>query len=455
MRRDLKIIMVTILVGMFVLACQKEDSKTVADPNTLGQSSALTAKLIALTYPRDIVEITDDRIDNSSCFKIKLPFSVSVNGQLLTISSEADYGIVTQILDASLTNEDQIALTFPITVIYSRQPINQEVVISSQQQFEVLQNDCTAPNANTSCLNIGYPITIFSYNSEFQTQSTYVITNNDQFFQYLTNIGSDCYQLNYPVQTTNDFGDTATITNNDEFIVSIDEAVTHCYYDTSACRAYILNQDLVMYIPFANQVKDLTTFGNPVPTNQNYHFVSDRSGNANAAFSLDAGADANSIQTTFNANNNLIQSDGFAISLWFNRQNAAVSGPEKLFHTNGIEIGLGANNSTPQIRSPYVTVSGLSTPLVDLEWTQSMEGEINIWHHIVLTYDGQLLKFYRDGVLRSASVNAQFDGLIGGGVFGNDYIGYLDDIRMYKRALSYAEVQLLNNIPGENNQCND
>lgn len=454
MRQGLKIIFSLTFVGIAFLSCQSEDRNVTENSNALVQSSPLTSMLLALTYPVDTVIVTDDIIDDSSCFRIKFPYSVTVNGQFLFISSDADYDTVTQILHASTTGEANISLTFPITVIYAS-PTNQEIIINSQQEFEVIQNDCNYPNANASCLNLIYPISIFGYNSEFQIQNNYTINSNEQLFQFLSNVGSDSYQFGYPIEATFGNGTTATIDNNQNFIGVIDESATSCVYAPSTCKAYVLNTDLIMYMPFANQIKDLTNFGNPIFGDSNFHFVTDRSGHPNAAISFDSGLVSNTINSTLNANNNLLQNNAFTISFWFNRQNAQASNAEQLYQSDAITIGLGSNNNTPQIRSPYVVVPGLNGPMMDPEWTQSLEGEINIWHHIVVTYDGELLKFYRDGVLRSAAANAQFEGMMGGGIFGSGYIGFLDDVRIYKRALRFAEVQLLNNLPGENNQCLD
>ena len=455
MRQRLKNILCFTILGIAFISCQNENQNVIVNPSALMQSSPLTTKLIALTYTDDTIEVTDDMIDDASCFKIKFPYSVSVNGEFLFISSEADYELVTQILNASGPGKATISLAFPITVIFATQPTNQEVTITSQQEFDVIQNDCNYPNTNSPCISLVYPITIFGYNSEFQIQNNYTINSNDQLFQFLTNIGVDSYQLSYPIEGIFGNGNNVTIESNEAFVDIIDEAAANCLYAPSACKAYVLNDDLILYLPFANQVKDLTGLGNASLGNQNFHFVTDRSGHSNAAISFDSGSESNTINTTLNSNNNLIQNGAFTISFWFNRQNVQPSTIEQLYNANAITIGLGPNSNTPQIRSPYLAATGLSAPMVDPEWTQSLEGEINIWHHIVVTYDGELLKFYRDGVLRSASANAQFEGIMGGGTFGNGYVGFLDDVRIYKRALRFAEVQLLNNLPGENNQCLD
>jgi hypothetical protein len=72
-----------------------------------------------------------------------------------------------------------------------------------------------------------------------------------------------------------------------------------------------------------------------------------------------------------------------------------------------------------------------------------------VWHHIVCTYQsGVGLKLFTDGILRaslmaSGNINATSNGRlhIGGlGVANGDYIGSLDEVRIYPNALSAAQI---------------
>jgi hypothetical protein len=67
------------------------------------------------------------------------------------------------------------------------------------------------------------------------------------------------------------------------------------------------------------------------------------------------------------------------------------------------------------------------------------------WHHLVATYDGVTLAIYLNGGLKSRGVEAidtaASDLLIGVGVEGTTFFrGILDEVRLYNRALSQAEV---------------
>jgi hypothetical protein len=79
---------------------------------------------------------------------------------------------------------------------------------------------------------------------------------------------------------------------------------------------------------------------------------------------------------------------------------------------------------------------------------------LNTWHHVLATYDGTTRKVYINGVLQSSAaasgLNAQNMNFRIGSTNNSEYfIGTLDDIVIYNRALSLAEVgNLMNSTAG-------
>lgn len=74
----------------------------------------------------------------------------------------------------------------------------------------------------------------------------------------------------------------------------------------------------------------------------------------------------------------------------------------------------------------------------------------NAWHHIAATYDGTTLRYYYDGALLSsntgntrATTGTQF--VLGKTINDVAFSGVLDDVAIYTRALSLADVQDLRN----------
>lgn len=79
-----------------------------------------------------------------------------------------------------------------------------------------------------------------------------------------------------------------------------------------------------------------------------------------------------------------------------------------------------------------------------------------LWTHYVVTYDGSSLKLYVNGVLKQTAALAAYAGDTSAHTIGaypttsNRWRGYFDDIRMYTRALSDAEVLEIYNTPKAN-----
>jgi cysteine-rich repeat protein len=72
----------------------------------------------------------------------------------------------------------------------------------------------------------------------------------------------------------------------------------------------------------------------------------------------------------------------------------------------------------------------------------------NNWHLVTATLSGNVLTFYVDGILVRAvsGVNPPAQGSIASAFIGDNYIGLIDDLRVYNRALTPQEVRLLNTI---------
>ena len=102
--------------------------------------------------------------------------------------------------------------------------------------------------------------------------------------------------------------------------------------------------------------------------------------------------------------------------------------------------------------SLWVSTSGIAYPRVGT----SLQGSgfsltLNNWHHIVLTYDSSVLKFYVDKTLISqhtVTINTPNTNLRFGKsnlIFPTGNFGKLDQVRMYDKALSSDEVGILYN----------
>jgi hypothetical protein len=102
-------------------------------------------------------------------------------------------------------------------------------------------------------------------------------------------------------------------------------------------------------------------------------------------------------------------------------------------------------------RRPVVSIRQGSTTY----WTSgTAQVALNQWTHIAATYDGAILRFYVNGTLassqtRTGSMNVSSNPLRMGGnnIWGEWFNGRIDEVRIYSRALSAAELQTDMNTP--------
>lgn len=459
------------LIGLLCVfgltSCQEDEApQTTIDPETLTANSPLTGLLERVAM---LDTASDNIIDSTSCFQIDLPFQVHVNGQLVTVNSEADYDTVASFFGGTVTGYDTIEYVFPITIIY---PDYSETVVSNQQQYDALLADCEAsgdPIVNPiGCISLLYPITIFGYDSNFQLANTYTIDNDTELFGLLFNLSLvQYYAIDYPISVTKADGEVVVVNNNIELLGVIQTASNDCNPLDSCLNPQILTNDLIIYMPFANEARDLVSM-NLAIHNDNYppQLVADRDGNPNSALSFGGdGLDYLKLLAT-NANN-IEPNDSLTISLWFRMQNTNPGNLEFLFQKSQ-ETSVQNNNfglAVFDLNTPLF-FSGMSVFNVwDGSWNSDpqLPSDTANWHHLVVTIATEtttvgsvnVTKLYRDGVLRATGTGTNF--FINTQVFdyylGKDFTGYLDDLRVYRKTLTPQEVQTLYNLEGDNNTC--
>ncbi|HEY0091359.1 MAG TPA: hypothetical protein VGB43_02640, partial [Flavobacterium sp.] len=195
---------------LFIAACQQEE-KDVA-PSSFPES--LRSLLMRVSqYPTSM----DNVIDNTSCFGIKLPVSLVVNDQQLTIYSEAGYSSVLVIFNQSASDDDYVNLIFPLTIILKD---FEEIVVESQQELDAIISNCEEDNgvSEIRCVNINYPLIFTTYSSNVQLAGTMSINNDAELYNYLNNGAEDYFMdVIYPVTLTNGLGQTTVVDSNAAF----------------------------------------------------------------------------------------------------------------------------------------------------------------------------------------------------------------------------------------------
>jgi hypothetical protein len=215
-----------------------------------------------------------------------------------------------------------------------------------------------------------------------------------------------------------------------------------------------LQQGLVGYWPFNGNANDESGNGNNGTVN-GATLTTDRFGNAGKAYSFSSNGEGNSVIIANSTSLNFVGDMSFSSwvktgtivssATWLMKYQENMNGYSAslstIFQSNATlarwDIG---NGQTNQNGKQYTATLGLS--IID-----------DKWHHVAGTFTGNYQKIFVDGVL----IDSNFTNQSGTGInssplvfgkdsfFGNDrnFNGLIDDLAIYNRALSAAEVQQL------------
>jgi hypothetical protein len=214
------------IVSVLFASCQNEENEmTVAETDTLSKAAQLTNLLQRVS----MVDTSSDNIlDSTDCFKVKLPVEVLVNNQPILVTSEDDFATIEATFDLFPSEYNTVDLVFPVTIIY---PDSTELTVGSEQVFDALAHECeTAVMPQPiNCLTIVYPISINTYNSESQLTDTFTLQNDAQLMAFIMGLNTqDFYAVNYPITIINHEGESIAVNSNNQLVSLILQAIEDC-----------------------------------------------------------------------------------------------------------------------------------------------------------------------------------------------------------------------------------
>ena len=220
-----------------------------------------------------------------------------------------------------------------------------------------------------------------------------------------------------------------------------------------------ITRDLVLNMPFdGRSLQDVSGFSNNGITVGSPTFTTDHKGRANSAILLNGQTDY-----FYAPDAASLRPDSLTVSLWirvsaltdnmtlYNKSRFSDSGGEQ-YSSLIRPAGSGITINTDIKQNAGCKIGGWQTFPVT-----SALPIINAWHHIVFTYQKRTARMYYDGVLISEKNDLpadKIDNCIGGELkFGAQFSGgpqyfngAMDDIRVYRRALTSAEVKALTDL---------
>jgi hypothetical protein len=205
-------------------------------------------------------------------------------------------------------------------------------------------------------------------------------------------------------------------------------------------RSPVPTNDLIAWYPFNGNANDESGNGNNGIVN-GATLSSDRNGNSSKAYFFSSANCATRIDAQINTT--AIQS-GLTISIWVMRAGNGCIGPRILEFwpgNNGPGLAQWDWNNSNETRMMSVTSTGR-------EVRSSFKAvSNNTWTHLVYANDGSFGRFYQDGQLIKTEASSGAPILAGNASFGrmnhpefDAFNGKLDDIAIWKRALTTAEI---------------
>lgn len=228
---------VTVLSIVF-FSCQSEiTDEQYSTKETITKTTPLT------TYVERIVmkkTAQDNIIDQTDCFMVKFPYTVTVNAVDITINSAADIALVENNIALSSIDADVVSIHFPITVIFNDYNEN---TIDSPSDYADLLHDCDEKSDDLSqinCLNFNYPISINRYDSNNQIVSSLSIKDNQALYNFVNNLEDNQFiAVGYPITVTNSNGNQITVTNNSQLEDLIKDALDNCSENTNTSLDFV------------------------------------------------------------------------------------------------------------------------------------------------------------------------------------------------------------------------
>ncbi|WP_339839028.1 hypothetical protein [uncultured Maribacter sp.] len=217
-------------IALSFTACQDEfeEINTGEEPTAITANSS-TADLIQRTSSND--GSCDNIVDGTSCFEINFPYTVEVNGLVLTIESEDDLDQIEEIFDSIEDDENLLDIIFPITVTAGD---FSEITINGLEDLRELAAECKegGDDDDIECIDFVYPITLFTFNVNLEQTSSVVVESDRDLRLFFKDLGDDnLISFDFPISLKLYDETIISVANNEELATAIENAKDMCDED--------------------------------------------------------------------------------------------------------------------------------------------------------------------------------------------------------------------------------
>ncbi|MDH3795418.1 MAG: hypothetical protein OER83_00950 [Flavobacteriaceae bacterium] len=216
---------------LFFTSCREEESVFIEGPREeVLEASSNIAKILQNTTSKDGSE--DNIIDYASCISIQLPVTVQANGIEVLVDSPDDFQTIEDIFDEFDDDEDQIEITFPITIVLSDFTT---FLIADPSELNDFAAECTGENEfddDIECADIKYPMTASIFNSNNEVIDTITFSNDQELFEFIDDLEEeDIVNVNFPITVILSDGSEVQTSDLQELENILDNAKDDCDED--------------------------------------------------------------------------------------------------------------------------------------------------------------------------------------------------------------------------------
>ena len=220
-----------LIIGLTFTSCQEEFEPLPEEglEQEAIAANSTTAKLIENTTSND--GSFDNIVDESSCFNIKFPYAVKVNGFELTINSHEDLDAIEEIFDALEEDEDILDIIFPITISLADYA---EITLDGIEDLRELAQECKedGDDDDIECIDFVYPITVYTFDLNNEETGNVSVEGDKDLRRFFAGLDdNDLISLNFPITLKLYDGSTMVVDSNAALANAIENAKEMCDED--------------------------------------------------------------------------------------------------------------------------------------------------------------------------------------------------------------------------------
>lgn len=219
-----------LIIALSLTSCQDEfeEISTSDEPQTITANSS-TADLIQRTSTND--GSCDNIVDGTSCFEVKFPYAVEVNGLQLTIESRDDLQQIEEIFDSVDDDENLLDILFPIIITAGD---FSEITINGLEELHALADECKedGDDDDIECIDFVYPMSLYTFNVNLEQTSTVIVESDRDLRLFFKDIGeNNLVSFDFPISLELYDDTKITVQSNEELASAIENAKDACDED--------------------------------------------------------------------------------------------------------------------------------------------------------------------------------------------------------------------------------